>query len=106
MKLLHRRWTFTLRTLLVVVAAAGMAAGWFALEFDLVRRRREALAAPGLTVRYFKVAGPGTSVPLTRRWLGDEAISLIFIAADSPADAERLRTLFPEAKVDSAAIGR
>src|SRR5262249_12540958 len=119
----HKRHWFrwSLRTMFVVVAALCAFLGWLAWEWQFVRDRRAfnaqaradgngyALTYPGSIAANWPQAlrGPalisdGTvrSVPIWRRWLGDEAFGLVVVpAAWSKSDAMKVKSLFPESSV-------
>ena len=121
----NRRWfRFGLRTLLVVVAVLGAFLGWLTSEWRFVRERRACearllrsfkaneggVAAP---YRYSRFAnGPDVfpewpeasaripSVPIWRRWLGDEPFGIVSVPALWPENEVRdIKALFPEAFV-------
>jgi len=118
------RLRFSLRTLLVAVAAVGILLGWLISDWRFARERwswftrLNAQAAEGGGVcTWAAVQCDGCelpkepqwregaywrlpTIPFWRRWLGDETFSLVK-APDSWSkdDAMKLRSLFPEAFV-------
>ena len=108
----RRRWfNFSLRTMFVVVT---LMCGWLGWESSIVRQRqalRKALEAnPTVQIttasawadRYpgGAMGQPAATIPVVRRWLGDEAIQEIWYYSymqGPKIDLERLAKVFPEA---------
>ncbi len=110
----RRRWfRFSLRSMFV---AATLLCLWLGWELSVLRARQtvrrelkgnaafhfvsvEAMAAQMVV----PVGSPPASVPLVRRWLGDEAIDQIWytrhLQGFSEADLQRLEKAFPEAEL-------
>jgi hypothetical protein len=113
---LPRRWfSFSLRSLLLVMTVLCIWLGW---ESSVVRQRRRMLSklqvSPAFQITTAKswaaiFAGgppppqPVATIPTVRRWLGDEAIQEIgyfrHMQGFTDGDVDRLVKLFPEAKV-------
>ena len=102
----RRPWSFSLRTLLLLVAGAGVTLGWLAMQTKLILERQAALAAlpDGAFYLRFCDFGPGHQQPQLspaarlRRLLGDEPVEFFWIrTADFDGTVNRLRPLFPEA---------
>jgi hypothetical protein len=112
MKLLSGRWfRYSLRGLFVAITLFGCWLGWVS---SVVRERQAVLrelradskfqivAADEWARRYPAGAPPQdqAAIPITRRWLGDEAIQEIWRYDGFPdADRERLTRVFPEAEL-------
>jgi len=92
----RRRWfSFSLRTLFVVVAASGLFLAWLGVQVQWIRDRHEALShySVGTTVRPKKA-------PWSIRILGEAGAPVVVVKFSTSMDErERLRRLFPEAKV-------
>jgi hypothetical protein len=113
-----RRWyRFSLRTMLVVVAAVAVGLGWITRQRDIVTERTriiDEIGPPDLTVPRDTtcvlfgcvedewMATVRGDIPLTWRLLGAQAVfKIILDSADyTEADAERYSRLFPEASID------
>ena len=102
---------FQLRTLLIGVTVLGCCLGW---EVNVVRMRQNVLRqakqryseiwkAADYQATFSKSTPPNpiATIPIWRRWLGDEAIQEIGVASSVVDDSERamLRFWFPEAKI-------
>lgn len=100
-----RRWAFSLRTLLVLIATL---CGWLGWERSIVERRKAARTRLGeqylfVTIAPEEVRGVElATIPRLRGWLfGDEPVQAIMLPPDSSqAEVEKLARLFPEARVD------
>ena len=109
-----RWWSFSLRTLLVLVTLSSIAFAYVGYQLSIVRARKELLkklVSRGCYVTTQDEAShsmqpmrpadePDPSVPLVRRWLGDEAIARISYyphAAPPKELAARVKSLLPEA---------
>jgi hypothetical protein len=105
-----RRWSYSLRTVFVVVTAVCLLVGWLTMQMKWARERREALEwleaqknswyAPPLPRAKFQA-----DAPLGVRLFGGEGIVSIGMDVDQfsrpvPYSPERLRHLFPEGRVD------
>jgi hypothetical protein len=101
----NRRWLrFSLRTLFVVVFAAGCVLGCAVYYLDWVRQRREFLARDSVYVPVvdFVTVENWHSAPWPLRWFGAEAAHFpqFNLPADtSDEDLTRVQKLFPEVKV-------
>jgi hypothetical protein len=121
---------FRLRTLFVVIALLALALWWLVHEWHIVELRRSVLAQvvdrPGayavsadestvhgrvpnipqllidLDISSVRRKYPPPGVPFVRRWMGDQAIRVIWCPEESPADRERIHALFPEATLRDA----
>jgi hypothetical protein len=99
----HRcRFQFRLQTLLIGVTVLAAVCGYVAWQAKIVKDRRAELQR---TVDMRIVGLDGTDedgvIPWIRRALGDERIATVMMpVGTSPAELDRLHTLFPEAKVE------
>jgi len=95
-----RRWSFSLRTLLIAVTLCA----WIASQAVVINQRRT-------TQQWIRdnngVAFPSgvgvhaPSIPIWRKWFGDRAIESIHLPqGTSNADVQRTAKVFPEARVD------
>jgi hypothetical protein len=105
-----RRLRFTLRTLLVVMAAVGVWLGW---QLSIVRERQatrhwlsEGAGWFITATDYAQIPSPPAAeptarqVPFWRLWLGDEPIAQIgFEPVVGKAERQHVKKLFPEAYV-------
>jgi hypothetical protein len=103
-----RRPSFSLRTLLVLVA---LFCGWLAWERHLVLQRRAArerftrhevtlLAAAEWSPLPGSAPLERATIPVVRRLLGDEAVQIIYVPRTfDQSESERAARLFPEARV-------
>lgn len=100
-----RRWAFSLRTLLVLIAAL---CGWLGWERSVVERRKAARTRHAeqylfVTIAPEEVRGVElATIPRLRGWLfGDEPVQAIMLPPDSSqAEVDQLARVFPEARVD------
>jgi|GEM_PF-2255729 len=109
-------WSFSLRTLLVLITLSAVAFSYVGYQLSVVRARRallNELSAAGYQVTTQDEAShamqamqqadePDPSVPLIRGWLGDEAIATIgYYPHLSPQGdrQQRIKTLLPEARL-------
>jgi hypothetical protein len=106
-----RRWfRFSLRTLFVLVAIAGITVGWLQLQRNLIHQRQTFLAKLPEPCRHWshtwawvaehKVSSkcPPQSVSYVRKWLGDAAYYQILLPEDHFNDLiGEANRLFPEA---------
>ncbi len=106
MTAVRRRWSFSLRTLFVVVTVCGVAFGWLAWQMSIIYQRKSALAGlpDGSYVVHFSDFGPGHAQPQLstpaklRRFLGDDPVEFFWIpGAELDSAVGRLKPLFPEA---------
>jgi hypothetical protein len=101
-----RRWfQFSLRSLMIFTMACAIAAGW---ESHVIRERAtimnrtkadhwEYVIPAEWNMRKSEI--PAT-VPVVRRWLGDQAIQCIFTPVGaSSGDLDAGRSIFPEAEI-------
>ncbi len=110
-----RRWfSFSLRTMFVVVTALCCGLAW---EMSIVRQRKVELRSlqtvPGVQVltaeTWLQLLSPGpvapkmATIPRVREWLGDEAIQEISydprFHQHSKSDLSRIQRIFPEAEL-------
>jgi len=101
-----RRWLrFSIRALLILIAACCCLALWIGSQCQIVneraRMRRMVLDAGG---RVSTIANP-FAIPgklgLLRRWLGESEVGYFFDLDKLPAqDQEHLKRVFPEAETD------
>ncbi len=92
------RLRFSLRTLFVLVTICGALAGYVGWQWRIVQERNATLSLYGIDVD--RCVYPSThqpSVPWIRRLVDDEGFSQIGIA--DPEALERVRQVFPEAKI-------
>jgi hypothetical protein len=101
----RRRFQFRLRTLLIVVTLLSVPCAYIGRQARVVAERRAWLAAHPISQRdqlwdsldCLITLGDQTEYPsLVRRWIGDEAIRILFVGQ---SDAETAEALFPEAAV-------
>lgn len=103
----HRRFRFSLRTLLIVVTVVALACGWLLDTYRFVQSRRELW--PSLddgeyslfAAQLIPAADPAT-ISWPRRLMGDFACdTLIYAPARDPDGSQlrRARRLFPEARI-------
>jgi hypothetical protein len=98
---------FSLRTLLALVA---LLCAWLAWERHVVEQRKAALADwAAMRVVIAPSSADQPSRPQSVSWirgrLGDGAVATISVSTEhEPIDLERARRLFPEARVQWAAI--
>ena len=100
-----RRWfQFSLRTLMIVITLLAIPCAYVCHEAKIVAKRKALLAMklgsdvtpPG----WWRSSGSPPSLPLVRRWLGDQPIcSMILPASLAPSLIEELREAFPEAAI-------
>jgi hypothetical protein len=92
----RRRWSFSLRTLFVLVAAF---ACWLGYSMNWIRERHAALAQDGVrhALQWRGSTGP---MPLSLTILGESTVPVISLGtAELHGQKERMRQLFPEATV-------
>jgi hypothetical protein len=104
----RRRWfSYSLRTMFVVVTVFAIWLGW---ELSYIRERKDAIARLGEPECLFIAStgelrnmNPGNealiaTIPIWRRWLGDEPMAQVCLdAAQDSSLVEKLVELFPEA---------
>ena len=92
-----RRWfSFSLRTLFVVITVGCVAIAWFIYQLDWIQRRHSAFQwSPVL------VAGRGaTQAPWTLRLFGEEgSLEIVTMHPEGSPEIATLKALFPEASV-------
>ena len=106
----HRWFTFSLRTLLVTVAAIALVCSWACYELDWIRQRREALEWLGRSKDSWyapSLAGARTqaNAPWGLRLFGERGVVGVGMdraefARSVPYSPLELQRLFPEARVD------
>jgi hypothetical protein len=111
----RRRWTFSVRAMLIAVAIIALAVGWVANQLHWIRQRH-VLMANGLILpkdlgdphpSQRPPAGPWDIPPWPLGWFGErgvEAPSITLISVpvdevDSIAELTRVQRLFPETTV-------
>ncbi len=105
-----RRWSFSLRTLFVVVAVV---AAWLAYEVNWIRQRQVVIGNPSVkSSDYYieesqPISGPAIRrighevAPWPLRWLGEAAYSNILLKMGTSEDElARVRRIFPDARVE------
>jgi hypothetical protein len=102
----RRRWSFSLRTLFVVVTVFGLLGGYIANQFGLVQERRvmlDSFTATGGRCGREYAAGHGiesSRVPFVRKLLGDEEIRAFWFPEGTDQQTrDRFTRTFPEAYV-------
>jgi hypothetical protein len=91
-----RRWfRFSLRTVFVLVARVGVAAGWVACQLNWIQQRHEFFKCDGVSYSY-PGAGAKTLVPWSLRLFGEPAYAQI---TTFPAEMKMAQSLFPEAMI-------
>jgi hypothetical protein len=95
-----RRWSFTLRTLFVVVTIAALGAAWIAWEYRTARARYRYLYVDEVS-RITSAFDPAKNeLSFLRRYFGDTTMMSIWLPIGSTAaDIEKARRLFPEAEI-------
>ena len=111
-----RRWfSFSLRTMFVVVTVFGVWLGW---QLKIVRDRKALLAeisheqhtleemeadpsGNGGSNAHWAADFPFARIPLYRRLLGDKSYPHLVLEATSPQLLERIENAFPEATLDA-----
>jgi hypothetical protein len=92
----RRRWSFTLRTLFVVMTVTCIVGSWIGYELRFIQQRRMAIAQ----TRALKGGSDSGTISFWRLWLGDQAVPQLFLNSGATgADIERLGRLFPEARI-------
>ena len=100
-----RRWfCFSLRTIFVVVTMGCTLLAWTVYQLNWIRERRKAMAeVPHYQIVYKDLTAAlkkGPSAPCTIAIFGEKGVREIWARSGVPAaDVNRLRRLFPEAKV-------
>jgi len=97
-----RRWSFSLRTMFVVVTIVGPLSGWITYQLNWIRQRNGGQIDGSL----WKLPDPSSNAPWPLWLFGDFGRDGISQTAeesesrqDMDAERERLRRLFPEAIV-------
>ena len=106
-----RRWfQFSLRTLLIVVVLVAAACGYVARQARIVAVRdaaRARITALGGQWRLGGYIDYEESVPLIRRWLGDEPVSSVIIPDNvSTEDEQRIRDVFEDVAISRVEVSR
>lgn len=98
----RRRFQFRLRTLMIVVALLAVPCAYVDWEAKIVRERRAELSR-AVDRRIVGVSVEDQQhLPWLRRILGDKRIySIKLIAGTDDAELNRVRELFPEARVET-----
>jgi hypothetical protein len=96
----RRRFQFSLRTLLIGVTLLAGACAYFGWQAKRVRDRRAELSR-SVSMRLVGIGdGKNATTSWLRRLLGDVTVDSISMPPNtSPAELERLSTLFPEASI-------
>jgi hypothetical protein len=95
------RFQFRLRTLMIGVTLLAIVCGYVGWQAKIVRERRAELNRV-IDGRLFGIAGSDErrAIPWIRRVLADQQVYSIMMPVGSDrAELDRLRSLFPEAKV-------
>jgi hypothetical protein len=102
---MSRRFQFSLRAMLLVIALVAAPAAWFAQNTNLVRQRKQLLDQRlwhfGFSLHEVGVDCPDPEIPWIRRTLGDRPVSVLFYEQWKDTTGEELKqveALFPEAK--------
>jgi len=91
----RRRWTFSLRTLFVIVTVLAVATSWWYSQTRWANERYAYFREVGALGR-----GASREAPFPLNYLGVESHQLILVPRDaSPSDLARGRALFPESHV-------
>jgi hypothetical protein len=98
-----RRWfSFSLRTMFVVVTVFAIPLGWLAWEASVVRRRAICLDEVTTGGGYYLTSkGANSRLPWIRQMMGDKFIERIYLK-DAPTKAmwhDRLTKVYPEAAI-------
>jgi hypothetical protein len=109
----RRRWSFSLRTLFVVVT---LCACWYSWELHVVRKRTAIRASAEKQTFYFQVEWPASAkakpshigaIPWYRRLMGDEGYSVIWMPGGHGQtlvkEREEIHAAFPEAIMEQEA---
>ena len=90
----RRRWySFSLRTLFVLVTVLGVFLGWLAVQVKWIRDRHEVMSRPG--DRLHGYLGQ-TKAPWSIRIFGEQGHEWVFAPY---SEMDRMHALFPEAQV-------
>jgi hypothetical protein len=104
----RRRWSYSLRTMFVVVTAVAIPLGWLGWQLKIVRERNAARewlreSREGGVPEYaagLACTQNNPSNPFWRVWLGDEAAPVVLITDRLPKEQiDRIRKVFPEAEI-------
>ncbi len=102
------RLQFGLRTLLVVVTLAAFLCAYVGREAKWIADRREAKqgSVAALAVDEFVSLEP-RSAPWPLAWLGEDGYAVIIVPMSAPnSKIDRLKELFPEAKIERDPFGQ
>jgi hypothetical protein len=97
----HRWFQFSLRTLFVAVTVAALFLGWIGWRLNQARQRENLLQSLGVDgARITRI--PAQSSPFMLRKFGTTYIGEILLPSSkfSDADINRVRAIFPEAKIE------
>ncbi len=93
----RRSFAFSLRTLMILIAAFAVWLGW---QLKIVRDRRAMVISIELNNQGWCLLGLDGKLPLTRRLLGDQCVVAIQLASDYVEhDLNEVQARFPEASV-------
>lgn len=92
-----RRFQFSLRTLLIVVALLALPCAYVGWEAKIVAQRKSWLEAHPDTDHTFPPGLEPGEISWVRRWLGDEERCQINVRGFSQDELETTSKLFPEA---------
>jgi hypothetical protein len=98
----RRRFQFRLRTLMIAVAVVAIPCAYVGWQMKIVRTRRAELNRT-VDARLVGIADDDEErvIPWVRRVLGDQRVASIrMLVGTDVAELDRLRALFPEAKVE------
>ena len=97
----RRRWSYSLRTLFVVVTALCAAGSWAAYQLNWIRERHAALGSDEGDDSPIGCAMTRGVAPLSLRMLGEPGYAAIYAPGlPSNPSVARLRSLFPEAGIE------
>jgi hypothetical protein len=93
-----RRWSFSLRTLFVVVTVFGIGCGWLLSQVKLVHERERLSAAQ---VGWYRSTSYPAPIPWAWRFMGAVPVEAIALPEErfTEEDALRYGNAFPEAEV-------
>lgn len=103
----RRRWfSFSLRTLFVLVTVLGVFLTWLGVQLKWIQDRKEALKwladGHGMFHEGFEDRMP--IAPLSVRIFGEPAIGYILLPEENASHGPRIKLLFPEAQVEAVDI--